>query len=97
LHFDGVLAAQSFENAIEIAALENKEIMVIGGTQLYQQALNIAGRIYMTRVHAKVEGDVTFPELPTSQWKEDVVSSHYKDDKNSFDHDIVVLNRIYAD
>jgi len=45
------------------------EIMVIGGGQLYRQALSIASRLYLTRVAANPEGDAYFPELPKEQWQ----------------------------
>lgn len=44
------------------------EIMVIGGAQIYAAALPIADRIYLTRVHAEVEGDVVFPDLDDDKW-----------------------------
>jgi len=45
------------------------EIMVIGGGQLYQQALPLASRLYLTRVAVNPEGDAYFPELPEKQWQ----------------------------
>jgi len=45
------------------------EIMIIGGGQLYCQALPIASRLYLTRVAVNPEGDAYFPELPEGQWQ----------------------------
>jgi dihydrofolate reductase len=50
------------------AASQARECMVIGGAGLYRHALPIAERIYLTRVHADVVGDVYFPELAWDQW-----------------------------
>ena len=45
------------------------EVMLIGGAQLYAQALEQADRLYLTRVGLSPEGDAWFPEFDTSQWK----------------------------
>jgi len=45
------------------------EIMVIGGGELYRQALPLATRLYLTRVTLNPEGDAFFPELPKAQWQ----------------------------
>ncbi|MCB1590956.1 MAG: dihydrofolate reductase [Alphaproteobacteria bacterium] len=65
------------------------EMMVIGGRQLYEQALRVADRIYLTEVHAEYEGDSWFPKLG-SEWKE--VS---REDRNDTDPPIsfTVLER----
>jgi dihydrofolate reductase len=69
----GVLVACSLEAALDDArasaeALGVNEIMVIGGAEVYRQVLSRAGRIYLTRVHATVEGDATLPVLAPSEW-----------------------------
>jgi dihydrofolate reductase len=46
------------------------EVMVIGGADIFTAALPLASRIYLTRVHAQPEGDVRFPEVDWSQWRE---------------------------
>ena len=51
------------------ASAEN-EIMIIGGASIYREALTLADRIYMTRVHLHIEGDAFFPALDTTQWTE---------------------------
>ncbi|WP_299622612.1 dihydrofolate reductase [Pelagibius sp.] len=47
-----------------------REIMVIGGGQIYAQALPLAERIYLTEVHAVLEGDTFFSELDPAEWRE---------------------------
>ena len=46
------------------------EMLVIGGARLYAEALALAQRIYLTRVKAAVKGDVHFPELAETEWKQ---------------------------
>ncbi len=70
----GVLVARSLDEAIAKArSLASErggtEIMVIGGGEIYAQALPLADRVYLTRVHAHPEGDATFPPLPPSEWQ----------------------------
>lgn len=48
---------------------ESAEIMVIGGSQIYAAFLPRARRIYLTRVHAHIDGDTCFPALDESEWK----------------------------
>jgi dihydrofolate reductase len=56
------VAGEAGEGAVD-------EIMVIGGAELYREALPLAQRIYLTRVHADVEGDVRFPALDPGEWR----------------------------
>ncbi len=60
--------AASPDAAIELAG-ESAEIMVIGGSQIYAAFLPRARRIYLTRVHAHIDGDTYFPALDESDWK----------------------------
>lgn len=46
------------------------EIMIIGGADLYAATLNIADRVYLTRVHAEPHGDRHFPALAAKDWTE---------------------------
>ena len=51
------------------AAGEVREIMVIGGGDIYRQFLRRTDRVYLTRVHADVEGDTFFPDLDPGDWE----------------------------
>ena len=64
-----VLYLKSLEDAISYAEQSStREIFVIGGGQVYQQALPIANRIYLTTIHKEYEADTFFPEFDQSQW-----------------------------
>ena len=64
---EGVETFDSIESALE--ALEGEEeLMVIGGGQVYRQALSRAGRIHLTVVHSDVSGDAFFPRLDAVDW-----------------------------
>ncbi|MCB1034026.1 MAG: dihydrofolate reductase [Acidobacteria bacterium] len=57
----------SLEEALALAAGE--QVFVIGGAEVYRQALPLANRLFLTRVQGDVSGDVVFPELDWSQWR----------------------------
>ena len=65
----GAIVVNSLEAAIEAAAATDaKEASVIGGGEIYAQALPIAQRIYLTRVHTSLEGDTWFPAFSEQEW-----------------------------
>ncbi len=80
------------EAAIE-AAGDVDEIMIIGGSHIYDAFLPMADRIYLTRVHAEVDGDAFLPELHENEWHADSTESHAADDDNDYDTEFIVLDR----
>ena len=66
--YDGALLAHSLEEAVRMAG-DDSEIFIIGGAQIYKEALSIADRLYITRVERDYEGDTSFPEVDMSQWR----------------------------
>lgn len=66
--FEGALTAHSLEEAIRLAE-GDEEIFVIGGAQIYREALRIADRMYITRVMHDYEGDTSFPDIDLSEWE----------------------------
>lgn len=80
----GCRVASSLEEAFRLAE-NTDEAFVIGGGVVYAVALPLANRVYLTRVHAKVDGDTFFPKLPETEWR--LVDSTFRthDDTNAFD------------
>ena len=70
------------------------EVMVIGGSQVYELFLPDAQRLYLTRVHAEVEGDAFFPEIGESEWRLVDEESHPADDRNAFAFSFRTYERI---
>jgi dihydrofolate reductase len=67
---DGVSVVNSVDAAMALATeLNYKEIFVIGGGEIYMIAYERANKIYMTRVHAELEGDTYFPVIEKDDWK----------------------------
>jgi dihydrofolate reductase len=70
-----VVTARSLDEALAFArhraaADGADEIAVIGGGEIYRQALPLAQRVYLTEVDLIVDGDTTFPPLDPAQWRE---------------------------
>lgn len=94
----GVRLAASLAQAYSIAAAQAEidgvdEIMLIGGGQLYAAALADADRLYITQVHADIEGDAWFPALPLDQWQEVARRDFAADEKNPYPYSLVVYDR----
>jgi len=97
---EGVKAVNELEQAFQLAEsildIDGKdEMMVIGGDQIYQSTLAEIDRIYLTKVHAEVNGDAYFPELDWAQWKEVGREDFEAEGSNPYDYSFIVLDRIY--
>lgn len=89
----GCEVAGSLEQAL-LMADSAEEVMVIGGAEIFQQALPQASRIYLTRVHSRFEGDTYFPELEQGGWREVSREAHAPDDKNLWPYSFILLERV---
>lgn len=67
--FEGCEVAHSLEEAVAMFPKE-EEVFIIGGAQIYAQALSIADRLYLTIVHRDYEGDTAFPKFDMAEWRE---------------------------
>ena len=93
---EGVELARDMAAALKLAAATGSpEIMVIGGAEIYRQALPEADRIYLTEVHLSPDGDAHFPALSAQEWREVSREARSETDQNgrTVDYDIVVLER----
>ena len=91
---EGVQVAHSLDEAVEIAKKTGaKEIFIIGGAQIFKEAMPIVDRIYLTRIHHKFEGDAYFPEISASEWS--MVKNRFcdVDEKNKYPHSFQVWER----
>jgi dihydrofolate reductase len=67
---EGTVVAKSLDDAIKKASETNcKEIFIIGGGEIFKLAIELADRIYLTRVHATLDGDAFFPAVDEAKWK----------------------------
>lgn len=72
---------------------DEKEVFVIGGAQIYSQALQKAHKIYLTRIHCVVEGDAHFVQPSEKEWVETSQKSHSADNKNPYSYTFIELVR----
>ena len=90
---EGTQTVTSLEEAIAVAkASQAENIFVIGGGQIYQDALPHVQRVYATEIHSNMDGDTYFPVLEKAQWKE--VSRHPQPEQNGLAFDFVVYERL---
>jgi dihydrofolate reductase len=86
-HFEapGVESVNSLDAALAAAARPgNEEAFVIGGAEIFRDATAHADWLYVTRVHAQVDGDVFFPPLDKEQWRLKSAEQHQADAKNEY-------------
>jgi dihydrofolate reductase len=88
----GVQAVSSLASALEACA-KDPELCVIGGADVYRQALPQASRLELTRVHAAPDGDVIFPEFHLEQWREISRIEHAADDRHACAMTFLTLER----
>lgn len=95
---EGVLVAAGLEEALSLAtevALRDgaDELVVIGGAEIYRAAIPRADRLYLTEVHAAVEGDARLPDIDWSEWREVFRERRAASGANPYDFSFVVFER----
>lgn len=93
LHLEGAVVVHSLEAAVG-AASDSERVFVIGGANIYEQALPLARRLYLTEVATHVDGDAWFPQTAESDWQEESSEFVAADEKNSIDCRFRTLLRI---
>jgi len=69
-HPKNVKVAKSIQDGLKLAEeTDAREVFIIGGGEIFKQSIQLADKIYMTRVHTTLDGDTFFPEIRKSQWK----------------------------
>jgi len=91
---EGCLTASSLPNALEIARKAGEdEVFIAGGAGVYLQALPLADRFYLSRVHAKVKGDAFFPDFNLEDWKMIVKAEYPSGTGQRYDFTFIILDR----
>ncbi|WP_151087982.1 dihydrofolate reductase [Hymenobacter baengnokdamensis] len=92
----GVLLAHSLPEALALAAAQpgGEEVCVIGGGEIYRQALPAADVVHLTEVHTSIpDGDAFFAPLSPTEWREETRERHAPDDKHAVAYSFVTLRR----
>ncbi len=91
---EGCQVVHSLEEGIHFAkAHQEHEVFIIGGAEIYQQALPLADQLYLTEIHATIEGDTYFPTVDYHVFKEHSRIKHTADDKHAYPFDFVLYKR----
>jgi dihydrofolate reductase len=91
---EGADVVGSIEEAFKKAKnAGDDEAFVIGGAEIYALALPVADRLYLTRVHAKIEGDTMLPPIDWIDWRQSTNESHDADDHNDVATSFQVFER----
>ena len=94
LHFEGAETFHTLEEALA-ACNTDDEAFCIGGASLYQEAMKVADRLYITEIDdAAKEADVFFPVIDAEVWKEKSRDCHQTDEKHLYSYSFVNYERI---
>ncbi len=94
LRIPEVVVVNSLQEAVAVAVgAGDDEVFVAGGGEIYRQAMALADRVYLTRIHADVEGDTTFPELDGEAWRLVSREDHEADERNPYPYSFLVYER----
>ncbi len=92
LKIEGCLIAHSLQEAIDACA-EEAEIFIVGGAELYTQALPIADTLYITEILQDVAGDAHFPEFDVTHWREFSREPHQQETPQPLQYHFVTYRR----
>jgi len=94
----GIKVVHTLEQALDLAEQQalvdgSEEALVIGGAEIYALTLPQADRLYLTQVHAQVEGDAFFPAIDKDQWQEALRQDFNADGPNPYNYSFIVYQR----
>lgn len=93
LKIPNVLVCPSLSDALNECSFED-EVFIIGGASIYQSAVTIADRLYITLVNAHAQqADVFFPKIDGRKWHIEFREEHYKDEKHKYDFSFINYKR----
>ena len=95
---EGVKVVSTLDEALSLAAdialIDGvEELLVIGGAEIYRESIPRADRLYLTEVHAAVQGDALLPPIDWSKWREVARERHRAQPPNPYDYSFVVYDR----
>ena len=89
-----IVLADSTLSSVQLAEQTDcKEAFVIGGGEIFKTFLPMASKVYLTRVHANLEGDVFFPELPEKDWNLEWSEDFPADEKHAYPYSFQLWKR----
>ncbi len=94
LKIEGAEVVNSLDEALAITKTEEKPVFIVGGAEIYRQALPKTDKLYLTTIHNHFDADTFFPSFNRNEWKVISSESHKADEKNKYDYTFEVLERI---
>jgi dihydrofolate reductase len=92
------IVVHSLEEAIRKAkTIEQQEIFILGGAQIFRQSMPLIDRIYLTRIYHDFEGDAFFPTMNTKEWKLVKDEKHEPDEKNKYRYAFQTWERLRSE
>jgi dihydrofolate reductase len=93
LKIEGVEVVNSLDEALKITKTEENDVFIVGGAEIYKQAIAKTNKIFLTTVHHNFEADTFFPEINQTEWETISEENFNADEKNKYNYTITVLKR----
>lgn len=90
---EGAELVHSVDEALAVCAGE-ADVSIIGGGQVYAEAMSRTDRIYLTRIHLEVDGDTFLPELKASEWHEVERRRFARGERDDAAFTLIVMDRV---
>lgn len=91
---EGCVVVNSVKEALEAALKVDENPFILGGAEIYKQAMPFTDKLDITFVHHQFKADVFFPEIDKTIWKETSREDFKADEKNKYDYSFVTFERI---
>lgn len=92
LQIEGCLVAHSLTDAIDLCASDN-QTFIVGGADIYTQAIDSTDILYITEIQQDVEGDAHFPEFDSSRWQEVAREIRHQQSPQTLEYHFVTYHR----
>ncbi len=93
LQIEGCTMAHSLTEAVEMFD-SSEEVFIIGGAQIYNQAMPIADRLYLTIIDKEYEGDSSFPEIDYNSWRQISCEKFERGEEFEYPFSFITLERV---
>lgn len=94
LHAKGAIVMPHLEDALQVAAqADEQEVFIAGGASIYQEAIPLANKIYLTAIEATVMGDTFFPAVDAQHWQTISSIYHPPDEQHAYGFYFMTLAR----
>lgn len=93
LQIEGCTMAHSLTEAVEMFD-SSEEVFIIGGAQIYSQAMPLADRLYLTIIDKEYEGDSSFPEIDYNSWRQISYEKFERGEEFEYPFSFIALERV---